>query len=222
VTERSKRSKAERTASLKKLEPLTAPTKETDFQARLMDILGSTVATLEATAGIIAMWDDRKKRFVEEASYGLNSKEVAQLRPLLKAAIPELATSQQSFDQLFRLADSVHVPITTIGTEQGHIIALPLQVAGKMTGLIYVLRSRLAESFSSRDQRVLLAFANQVAISLQNALLASELAEERRNIEAILENSADGIMAIDPERRILSINASMERLTGWKKEEVLL
>ncbi len=221
MTERGKRSKSGMTTSLKKLEPLSAPMKKTDFQIKLMDILGSTVATLEATAGIIALWNDMEKRFVEEASYGLNSKDAAQLRPLLQAAVPELATSRQSFDQIFRLSDSVHVPITTTDTRLGHIIALPLQIAGKMTGLIYVLRSRLAESFSSKDQRVLLAFANQVAISLQNARLASELAEERRNIETILENSADGIMTINQERHILSINASMERLTGWKKEEVI-
>jgi PAS domain S-box-containing protein len=221
MMERGKRPKSRKINTLKKLRPLTVLTKEIDFQTRLKDILSSTVATLEANAGIIALWDEEEERFIEGASYGLNSKDLSQLRPLLQAAIPELATSQQSFDRLFRLADSVHIPITTIGTGQDPIIALPLQIAGKTIGLIYVLRPRLAESFSSRDQRVLSAFAAQVAFSLQNARLASELAEERRNIEAIIENSADGIMTIDPERRILSINASMERLTGWKKEEVI-
>jgi len=79
----------------------------------------------------------------------------------------------------------------------------------------------LAESFSSSDQRVLSAFADQVAISLQNAHLASQLAQERYKVESILESSADGIITIDMERRILSFNASMERLTGWKREEAV-
>jgi PAS domain S-box-containing protein len=221
VKRQSKHSKSASPTGSEDLLPLTALTKETDFQARLTDVLESTVVTLGGNAGIIAMWDDKKESFVERAIYGLNTGNLEQLRPLLQTAIPELATNQQSFDRLSQLADSIHIPITTIDTMQDSIIALPLQIAAKIIGLIYVLRPRLAEPFSSRDQRVLAAFADQIAFSLQNARLTSELAEERRNIEAILENSADGIMTIDPERRILSINASMERLTGWKKEEVI-
>jgi len=197
---------------------LAAPPEETDFHAKLMSILSSTVATLGGNAGIIALWNEKERHFVEGASYGLNSRGVERLRPLLKEAIPDLATSKQSFDRLSQLAPGLRVPTTTTDHVQDPIIALPLQIAGKMIGLIYVLRPRLAESFSSSDQRVLSAFADQVAISLQNARLASQLAEERYKIESILESSADGIMTIDPDRRILSFNASMEKLTGWKKE----
>ena len=218
MVKRGKRSKSGEAISLEKVEPSTAPAEETDFHAKLMPILSSTVATLGGSAGIVALWTERERRFVEGASYGLNSRGVDRLRPLLKEAIPDLATSKQSFDRLSQLAPDLRVPATTTDHVQDPIIALPLQIAGKMIGLIYVLRPHLAESFSSSDQRVLSAFADQVAISLQNARLASQLAEEQYKIESILESSADGIMTIDPDRRILSFNASMEKLTGWKKE----
>jgi PAS domain S-box-containing protein len=132
-----------------------------------------------------------------------------------------LATSKQSFDHLSRIAPEVGVPsITTLETQDA-IIALPLDIAGNTIGLMYILRPYSAEPFRSTDQHVLSAFADQVAISVQNARLAYQLAEERYKIESILESSADGIMTLDSERRILSFNASMERLTGWNKDEII-
>jgi PAS domain S-box-containing protein len=207
--------------SREKVDPLAFLVEETDFHAKLMSILSSTVDALGGNAGIIALWNEKEGRFVEGTSYGLNSKAIEQLRPLLKEAIPDLATSKQSFDRLSQLSPGLRVPATTTDQVQDPIIALPLQVAGKMIGLIYVLRPHLAESFTSSGQHMLAAFADQVAISLQNARLASQLAEERYKIESILESSVDGIMTIDPDRRILSFNASMEKLTGWKKEEAV-
>jgi len=207
--------------SREKVDPLAFLVEETDFHAKLMSILSSTVDALGGNAGIIALWNEKERRFVEGTSYGLNSKAIEQLRPLLKEAIPDLATSKQSFDRLSQLSPGLRVPVTTTDQVQDPIIALPLQVAGKMIGLIYVLRPHLAESFTSSGQRMLAAFADQVAISLQNARLVSQLAQERYKIESILESSADGIMTLAPERHILSFNASIERLTGWKKEEVL-
>ena len=221
MAKKGKGSKYGKVISQEKVEPLAAPAEETDFHAKLISILGSTVNTLGGNAGIVALWSEKERRFVEGANYGLNSRGVERLRPLLREAIPDLATSKQSFDRLSRLAPGIRVPATTTDQVQDPIIALPLQIAEKMIGLIYVLRPHLAESFSSSDQRVLSAFADQVAIALQNARLASQLAEERYKIESILESSADGIMTIDPERRILSFNASMEKLTGWERGEAV-
>jgi len=221
MTKRGKGSKSGKPISLEKVEPLAVPPEETDFRAKLMPILRSTVDILGGNAGIVALWNEKESCFVEGTSYGLNSRGVERLRPLLKEAIPDLATSKQSFHRLSQLAPGLRVPATTTDEVQDPIIALPLQIAGKMIGLIYVLRPQLAEPFSSTDQRILSAFADQLAISLQNARLASQLAEERYKVESILENSADGIMTIDPKRRILSFNASMERLTGWEKEEAV-
>jgi len=88
-------------------------------------------------------------------------------------------------------------------------------------GLIYVLRPLGAVTFSKPDQRILAAFAEQAAIALQNTRLARLLAEEKQRVESILEGSADGIMSIDAQRRLVGFNAAMERLTGYSREEVL-
>jgi len=48
---------------------LIIPTEEADFHAKLMSILRSTVDTLGGDAGIVALWNERERCFVEEASY---------------------------------------------------------------------------------------------------------------------------------------------------------
>jgi len=202
-------------------EPSPDLTEEKDLRAKLVLILRDAVEALGGDAGIIALWNERRRRFIEAATYGLDPGSVERLRPLLGRAIPNLAASSQSFDHLSRLAPGVHVPAATTDQAQDPIIALPLDIAGNRIGLMYVLRPYLAEPFQRADQRILSGFADQVAISVQNARLAHQLAEERYKIESIIENSADGIMTIDRQRRIVSFSASMERLTGWQKDEAI-
>lgn len=221
MPKKGKDSQRRKTRSPKRLEPATASTEERDLQPKLEAILRDAVDGLGGNAGIIALWNEAERRFIEGATCGLDLRGIERLRPLLDEAIPDLAASKQSFDHLSRIAPEVDVPSTTTLETQDAIIALPLDIAGNRIGFMYVLRPYLAEPFRSTDQRILSAFADQVAISVQNARLAHQLAEERYKIESILESSADGIMTLDSERRILSFNASMERLTGWKKEEAI-
>jgi PAS domain-containing protein len=43
----------------------------------------------------------------------------------------------------------------------------------------------------------------------------------QENLERILDNLAEGIIAHDVNRRILFFNRSAERITGYKREDVL-
>jgi PAS domain S-box-containing protein len=221
MPKRVKDSQRRKGRSLERLEPAAALAKERDLQAKLEGILRGAVDALGGNAGIIALWNERERRFIEGATYGLYPRSIERLRPLLDEAIPDLAASKQSFDHLSRIAPEVHVPSTTTLETQDAIIALPLDIAGNKIGLMYVLRPYSAEAFRSTDQPILAGFADQVAISVQNARLAHQLAAERDKIESILESSADGIITLDSERRILSFNASMERLTGWNKDKAI-
>ncbi|MBL7164962.1 MAG: PAS domain S-box protein [Dehalococcoidales bacterium] len=49
----------------------------------------------------------------------------------------------------------------------------------------------------------------------------SDSVEVAARAELILEGSADGILAIDSERRILAFNTALESLTGWSRDEVI-
>jgi len=194
---------------------------QVDLNASLELILRNAIKALKGTAGVVAVWSEAEHRFIMGASYGLDSKAVEQLRPLLDEAVPDLSTSKESFALLSDLSPSMRLPMSDKGVRQNPIIVLPLQVAGKSIGLLYILRPLEATAFTRRNRSMLAAFAEQAAIAVQNARLAHLLTAEKQRVESILETSAEGIVNIDGQRRIIGFNLAMERLTGSSREEVL-
>ncbi|PJF24748.1 MAG: histidine kinase, partial [Phototrophicales bacterium] len=59
------------------------------------------------------------------------------------------------------------------------------------------------------------------AIAVHNAQLYERIDQERRRLAAIVQHSADGVMILDSELRILSFNRALERMTGWKTEDAV-
>ena len=192
-----------------------------DLEATLELILKNAVNALGGGAGLVATWNEAEHRFVVSASYSLEANTLAQLQTILSEIVPDLAGSKKSFSLLSELRPDLALPYSDKRERQNPIIALPLQIGGKGVGLIYVLRPINGASFSKVDQPILSSFAEQAAIAVQNAKLAYLLAEEKRRVESVLENTADGIMDIDSNRRIISFNKAMEKLTGYDREEVL-
>jgi len=192
-----------------------------DLEAALGLILRNAVEALGGSAGVVATWNEAQHCFNVSASYGLDAKTLAQLRPLLDEVIPDVAASRESFGLLSRLSPDFSLPYSDQWVPQDSIIVLPLQIGRKSLGLIYVLRPLHALPFAKIDQPILAAFAEQAAIAVQNARLAHLLAQEKQRVESIIENSAEGIMGMDAQQRLVSFNSAMERLTGHRREEAL-
>ena len=57
--------------------------------------------------------------------------------------------------------------------------------------------------------------------SSMKALTLEQLMADKRNLEHILDNLLEGIIAHDKERRILFFNRAAEKITGYSKEEVV-
>ena len=194
---------------------------QTDLEAALQLVLRNAVKALGGSAGVVAIWDEAEHRFIPGASCGLSEETLEYLQPLLDEMVPDVAGSRTSFDLLSALRPDLGPPLSSDGIPQDPIIALRLKIGDQSIGLIYILRPLSSPSFSRIDQPILAAFADQAAIAVQNARLAHLLAEEKQRVEAVLENSADGIMSIDSRCRILGFNAAMEKLTGYSRTEAL-
>ena len=192
-----------------------------ELQPGLVGILRNAVRALGGSAAVVATWDDAARRFVVTGAYGLDSPQIARIRPLLNEAIPDLALSREQFALLSALFPQSALPVSTTGEMQNPVMAVPLHTAEETVGLIFVLRSSDAANFSQLDPPVLAAFAEQAAIAVQSARLAHLFNQERQRVESILEGSADGIYTVDAVRRIVSVNPAMERLLGRPREELL-
>jgi PAS domain S-box-containing protein len=192
-----------------------------DSEAILQLILRNAVKALRGSSGVVAMWNEEQQQYSFCASCGLPQPVLGRLNPLLQEVALDFASREDSFDLISEILPGLDLPYSEEGLRLDPILALPLKEGERPVGLIYVLRPMESSEFSGVDRTVLAAFAAQAAIALQNAHLAFILAGEKQRIEAILENSAEGIMSIDAGCRILGFNAAMEKLTGYLREQVL-
>ncbi len=76
-------------------------------------------------------------------------------------------------------------------------------------------------SISPRDVLVFSTFANQVSAAVSNARLFEAVNEERTKLSRIVDNSSDGICAVDALGRVMSWNPAMVTMTGRTTEEAL-
>jgi PAS domain S-box-containing protein len=182
----------------------------TGFADTLRRILAAAVNTLHGDAGVLVL--RRGEDEIERVTHGLGLLDLEPLARLLQDPVPKLldAPSGRRFARLRRPRGRFRF-----------VIALPIRLVQGVQGVVCVFRESAARAFAVADQDSLAGFAEQVAIAVENAWLAHQLAEEKQRVESLLEHSADGIMTIDRDRRITGFNAALERLTGWRRADAL-
>jgi PAS domain S-box-containing protein len=68
---------------------------------------------------------------------------------------------------------------------------------------------------------VLSSFADQAAIAVRNAQLYQQVSAEKRQLDAVIQHSADGVMILDPDLRIQVFNQALSRLLGWPADQAM-
>jgi PAS domain S-box-containing protein len=88
---------------------------------------------------------------------------------------------------------------------------------GEVFGTICVLDSK-ENRFEERYEKLILGFKELIEAHL--ALLYKNLAD-KKNLEGILDNLTEGIIAHDKQRRIQFFNQAAEKITGYRREDLL-
>lgn len=194
-----------------------ALTAELDLSDVLRIIVRAAVELVSGRAGIIALTNPVDETFRVAAVYGIPAEQIQHFAPLLQGlpyqegaeheAIPELTRRMK---ELAREAD--------IGLTQA--IRLPMMSGDTVVGMIYVFQSGNYR-FRSDASNLLRSFADQAAIAVKNARLYEQVIAEKQRLDAILEQSADGVMILDPHLEITVFNSALSRMTGWDSEEAI-
>jgi PAS domain S-box-containing protein len=99
-------------------------------------------------------------------------------------------------------------------------IAVPMLVGEKLVGVLDV-QSTKVNTFGEADLRNLSSIAAQAAIAIERARLYETTLAERKRTARILTSIVDGVITIDRELRILSLNPAAEQMTGWQEAEAV-
>lgn len=84
-----------------------------------------------------------------------------------------------------------------------------------------VLAVHRQEALSNAEGSLVQALASQVYVRQENQRLFQETAQQRSHLADVIGNTSDGIFVVAADRRILSWNPAMERITGFSRSEVV-
>jgi len=194
-----------------------ALTSELELADVLRIIVQASVEFISGRAGIIVLEDPGENVFRVAALYGLPRDLFEEYAPLLQGLSYEPGEEQEVIPELTRRMQLI-AEAADIGLTQ--VLRLPMLSGDSLIGMIYVFQ--LASYHISSDASNLLqSFADQAAIAVKNARLYQEVIDEKQRLDAILEQSADGVMILDSKLRISRFNPSLSRMTGWAVEDAI-
>ncbi len=193
-----------------------AMTAQLDLPSLLKLILENAVEILSGQAGLIVL-RRQDGTFYPRASYGLPVRAIHLFDPLWRD-LP--TTADRRHWQIPDLSMRLSLASAAAGVPLRQVVALPMIIKDEIIGLIYIFRSRGA-GFTVNDQQVLADFADQAAIAVQNARLYQQVNDERARLNAIIENSGDGVMILGPDRTIHTWNRALTGMTGVPADEAI-
>lgn len=194
-----------------------ALTAELDLHDLLRLILKSSVELVSGKAGLIALVDESGETLQVAAVYGIPPHLVDLFAPLVREVPYQEEHEGESF---LELKTRLHRIMSEADLGLTQVIRLPLNIGGQVTGLIYVFQSG-NYYFVEDAPNLLRSFAEQAAIAVRNARLYQAVRQEKQRLDAILEQSADGVMILDRHLRITVFNQALSYMTGWPAAEAI-
>ncbi len=169
-------------------------TAELDLEALLTKILGAAIQVSHSTAGSLFLYDPAGHELVFKvivggggdvlletripADRGIAGKSFVEQRPIL------VANAQAD-------PDYFSAPAVSVGLYVRQLLAVPLVHQGQAIGVLEVMNRDSGEPYTDNDADLLMAFAAQSAIAIENAQLYGKVLEERDrilNVEAAVRH----------------------------------
>ncbi len=121
------------------------------------------------------------------------------------------------------LARDVRTEPAYIPATQGRVMSsllTPMRIGQRVIGIM-AFESLALDGFSDEDVAALKTLTDQVTIAAENARLYTIAERERRRIAAILHNTADAVILIDPVGVVQLINPAAERIFGVQADAAI-
>ena len=198
------------------LELSRALTQELDLGKLLGRVLQISIEMLAGQAGLIALRSDQGE-WRAKVSQGLPPAFLKFVEPIL-ADIPVHPDNPESNE--IPAINRILVELTqmaSMGLLTG--VGLPLVARKQVVGVIFIFRS-YPSLFSNNDRLLLRSFADQAAIAVQNAQLYSQVEQDRKRLNALLDSAADGILILTNNRVIEHCNPAFARIVGLSVADI--
>jgi PAS domain S-box-containing protein len=200
-----------------------------ELNAVLQIVMDTIIRLTEAERGFLMLRDEngelqtRIARNWEQAS--LNPSEFAVSRTVINRVVaegkPVLTTNAQEDDRFVGQASIVAFSLRSI-------LCVPLKVKDELTGVIYTDNRIKTGLFAEKERNLLNAFANQAAITIENARLfesvrrtLAEVTELKNLMDNVFASIISGVITADVEDKITLCNLAASRILGHDIVELI-
>jgi PAS domain S-box-containing protein len=101
-------------------------------------------------------------------------------------------------------------------------ISVPLQLAGKLIGILNINATSRARPFTPGQMKALTILASTAAAALESASLYGQVRQAEEKYRSIFENTVEGIFQSTPDGRFITVNPSMARILGYESPEEMV
>lgn len=103
---------------------------------------------------------------------------------------------------------------------QAHV-AIPLGISNELTGFVFLGHKYSGHVYTQQDIDFFRVFASQLTIAIDNALLYSELRNDKLYQQTILNNLSSGVITVDLAKRVTACNKTAEDILGTPANSAL-
>ena len=195
----------------------------------LQVVMDTIVRLIGAERGFLMLRDERgematriARNWVQES---VNQNEFAISRTIIQRVIDEgeaVLTTNAREDPRFGAQESI------IAFNLRSILCVPLKVKSELIGVIYTDNRIRTGIFSESDRDLLLAFADQAAVSIENARLFSslkrtleEVTELKNLMDDVFASIVSGVITADVQDQITLCNRAAASILGRASAEIV-
>lgn len=177
-------------------------TAQLDLEVVLTRVVEAATFLTQAEEGLLLLLDRETGDLVLRAAKNVDEKQARELRIRVQDSLA---------GQVFRSGEPLLItdgqPKVVTGYLVHSLIYAPLRTPEQGTfGLLGVMNREKPRGFTPHDVRLLCALADYAAIALENARLYEKTETERHKLEAVLRETEEAVIILDPEMRILLCN----------------
>jgi len=195
----------------------------------LQTVMDTIIRLTEAERGFLMLRDERGEMVIRIArnweQESINQSESSISRTIVQKVIDAgeaILTTNALEDKRFSGTESV------IAFNLRSILCVPLMVKTELTGVIYTDNRIRTGIFSEADRDLLIAFANQAAVAIENARLFSslkrtlaEVTELKNLMDDVFASIVSGVLTADVQDQITLCNRAAASILGQASAEIV-
>jgi signal transduction histidine kinase len=186
-------------------------------------VMAKAIELLSAERGFIMLLDDRGELQFKSAhniARETMTEEDFKISTSISREVAETGKAVYTSDALSDSRFSNQQSVVELHLRS--IMCVPLKIQNSVIGLIYLDNSSEAKLFLKSDLYLFELFAAQAAQAIHNASLYDSMLDLKRFNEKVVNNSPVGVVVIDANRRLVSINDAALSVLDKNRDDIRL